>query len=293
MAIVALGTFDGMHAGHRALLDALRKTAEAQGEEACIHTFSNHPRAVFAKAPALLCSDEKRLAMLGETGCRVVAEPFTADYAAMEPEAFARMLVERLHMRTAVTGFNYTFGAQGRGNVGMLKGLGERLGFSLLVVEPSLYGGEPVSSTRIRKALEEGDIQSANAMLARPFSMEGEVVHNRAIGRRLGFPTANLLPGAGLATPRKGVYASLAELGGRFYRAVTNVGENPTVGGRALSVETHLLEGGGDLYGRYMRVHFLGFLRPETRFAHVEALKAQIARDKEAAKRALAEAAAR
>ncbi len=289
MAIVALGTFDGLHGGHQALFDVLREEAQKRGEEAIIHTFRNHPRTVFAKAPGLLMRDETRLSMLKETGCRVVADEFTKEYAALSPEAFVHSLMERLDMRVAVTGFNYSFGLGGAGDTSMLARLGEACGFAAITVPPKMYEGAPISSTRIRQAVENGDMRTAAAMLTRPYFIGGEVVGNREIGRTLGFPTANITWQPQQLLPRPGVYATMAQIEGRSYKAVTNVGDNPTVNGAKTTIETHLLGENVNLYGKLLTVHFMEYLRGEIRFASTQELKGQIARDKEAAARILAE----
>lgn len=280
MAVVALGTFDGVHMGHRTLLGIMHEEAKRQGWETVVHTFANHPRMVFAKAPALLMSDEDRLALLKALGGRVEADIFTREYAALSPEAFILALTDKFKLDAVVTGFNYTFGAKGEGNTDTLRELGEKYGFRCITVPPCLYRGEAVSSTRIREAISAGDMRSASAMLTRDFEMSGKVVANKEIGRSIGFPTANIEWPLQMILPRHGVYAAIAEVDGKEMRAVTNVGDNPTVRGEKISVETHILDPGvGDLYGKTLKVRFVEFLRGEIRFAGLEELRAQIERD--------------
>ncbi len=283
MAVIALGTFDGVHAGHMALLCMTREAAAQRNDTALIHTFANHPRGVFAKAPRLLMRDAARLAALGAQGCTLVADDFTEDYAALSPQAFVQMLLSRLDMRAVVTGYNYTFGAKGAGNVETLARLGAQLGFDVITMPPCLQAGAPISSTRIRACIETGRMEEANAMLGRAYGMCGTVAPGRHIGRTLGFPTANIACDAQLVRPKVGVYAAYAGFDGVMYPAITNVGGNPTVGAVDTRVETHLLGFTGDAYGRTLDVRFMAFMREETRFADTKALRAQLARDAAAA----------
>lgn len=280
MAIVALGTFDGVHLGHRTLLNIMHEEAKKSGGETVVHTFVNHPRMVFAKAPALLMTDKDRLSTLEALGGRVEADEFTKEYAALSPEEFFRNLAHRLKLDTVVTGFNYTFGERGAGNTDTLRNLGEKYGFGCITVPPCLYKGTPVSSTRIREAISAGEMRDATAMLTRHFSMSGKVVANREIGRSIGFPTANIEWPSQMILPRHGVYATIAHINGRSMRAVTNVGNNPTVRGEKVSVETHILDAGvGDIYGMELVVDFVEYLRGEIRFTGLEELRMQIERD--------------
>lgn len=287
MAVVALGTFDGVHAGHRALIASACALAREMGEEAVVHTFQNHPRGVFAQQPRLLLRDEARLGLLRTLCPSVMAEAFTPQYAALSPEAFMRRLMDTLAMTVAVSGENYTFGAGGAGGVDTMAALGRKLGFQVVTAPSVTYAGEVISSTRIRACLEAGEVSAAASMLTRPYALCGRIRENRGIGRKLGFPTANIACDPMLVTPAEGVYASRATVDGTAYNAVTNVGCNPTVGGRELSVETHLLDFSGDLYTRKMEVCFVERLRGEIRFADVEALKAQVALDKAQAREIL------
>lgn len=289
MAIVALGTFDGVHAGHRALIAAACALAQATGEKAVVHTFRNHPRGVFATQPQLLMTDTARLTMLRTLCPTVEAEAFTAEYAALSPEAFMLRLMDELSMTVAVSGESYTFGAGGAGDVDTMIELGGKLGFRVVTAPSVRYEGEVISSTRIRTCIQVGMVREAAAMLQRPYALCGSVRANRGIGRRLGFPTANIRFDPALVIPAEGVYASRALVEGVVYDAVTNVGRNPTVGGGELGIETHLLDFSGDLYAREMEVRFIERLRGEIRFTDVEALKAQVAQDKARARALLGE----
>ena len=279
MAVIALGTFDGVHAGHLALLRMAKEAAAEKNDTALVHTFANHPRGVFAQAPRLLVRDEERIRLLRAQGCEVVTDTFTKTYAALSPRAFIEMLLSRFDVRAVAAGYNYTFGAAGAGDVQTLAALGEEFGFAVLTMPPCLYEGTPISSTRIRACVEAGRVEAANAMLGRDFSMRGTVARGRRIGRTLGFPTANIACDLQLVLPKIGVYAAYARLDGALYPAITNIGSNPTVGGTETRVETHLLGFDGDAYGRDMQVYFVSYLREEQRFRDTDALRAQLVSD--------------
>jgi riboflavin kinase / FMN adenylyltransferase len=286
-AVVALGVFDGVHLAHRAILGAAVEHARDSGLAAVACTFDPHPMDVLqpGRAPAALGSLDERLDLIAATGVQAtLVLEFTPELAAMEPEAFVKdVLVERLRAREVVVGFNHTFGQGARGDAGLLRALGERLGFRVQVVEQLLVDGVPVSSTEIRAALKSGQVERAARYLGRPYTVVGDVVEGARRGRTLGFPTANLRPDLPLLLP-PGVYACLARVGGDPNPAVVNVGVRPTFGERALVVEAHLLDFTGSLYGRRMALAFVGRLREERQFAGVEALREQIARDVEAAR---------
>ncbi len=287
-SVIALGTFDGVHLGHRQLIDAALALAMENGLRPLIYTFSNHPGEAFGQKARLLMPGPARIAALSAL-CETVADPFDAAFAAVEPADFIRMLIERFSMKTAVSGFNYTFGKGGAGDIALLRELGAQMGFSVCEIPPRTYGGAPISSSRIRTAVEEGDMEAAAAMLGRPFTLTGRVAAGRAIGHSLGFPTANLLATEDQVLPAAGVYASWAILEDGCSRpAVTNVGSNPTVGGREITVETHILDARENLYGRELEVAFARRLREDRRFPSREALAAQIGRDVSEARAVLA-----
>ena len=280
---IALGTFDGVHTAHRAIIDAAKKRAESLALKPAIYTFTGHPMKLFAKQPPLLMSEQGRMDKLASLGCELYADDFTNELAATEPEAFIAMLMERFDMACAVAGFNYSFGRFGRGDVDLLNKLGTRLGFDVVIVPPVMYKNEPVSSTRIRACLENGDVSSAGAMLGEPYSIEGDVVRNRGIGHKLSYPTANISGWAGRAIPAAGVYATRAVLEGRPLFAVTNIGCNPTVRGTETSIETHIMDFDADIYGKKLKVEFIERLRGEIRFPNVHALSIQMKLDGEKA----------
>lgn len=277
---IALGTFDGLHRGHRRILEAMEQAAEEKGLQKAVYTFSNHPMEAFGVAPKRLMTDAERLTGLWEYG-EVIAERFDMLLASTPPEEFVRKMVEVHGMAVAVAGFNYTFGAKGSGNMDMLREYGVRYGFEVREIPPLEYEEQPVSSTRIRAAIEQGDISAANNMLGRPYSVTGPVIANKGIGRRIGFPTANVKTEGNLVLPKSGVYACSVLLRGKRYGAATNVGCNPTVYGETVTIEPHILNFNEGIYGELLTVEFMEFLRGEIKFPSVEELSAQIGRDAE------------
>lgn len=283
-AVVALGMFDGVHLGHRALMTRLLEEAERLRAMPAVYTFSNHPLEVLGGNVRMLSTVSERNALLRSLGAETVESvPFTREMAHLSTEQFIGLLAEKWDVRGLVVGYNYTCGDRGAGTPETLREIGERRGFSVSVVEPVQYAGEPVSSTRIREAVERGDVTLAETLLTRRYTLEGTVVQNKRIGTRIGFPTANIEQDARRVIPADGVYATFAFVGGAVYRAVTNIGANPTVHGDKRTIETHLIDFDEDIYGRELTLAFRKRLRGEATFETLDALKAQIQRDVEEA----------
>jgi riboflavin kinase / FMN adenylyltransferase len=287
---VALGVFDGVHLGHRAILGAAVAHARATGAPALACTFEPNPLEVLQpdRAPLPITTLDERLDLIAACGVDgTIVLTFTRELAAVEPEAFVKdVLVDRLAARQVVVGFNHRFGRAARGDAALLRELGARMGFNVDVVAPLTVDGVPVSSTAIRAALGRGDVDAAARMLGRPYTLPGTVVAGAGRGRTLGFPTANVAPGRPvLVAP--GVYACTFEVGGQARRAVVNVGVRPTFGEATLAVEAYLLDFSGDLYGQTVQLTFVSRVREERRFPTVDALRAQIADDVETARRRL------
>lgn len=288
---VAIGNFDGVHAGHRTVLERLRSLAARLGAASAAYTFEPAPTAVLAPQrhqPRILLMED-RVTLLGEAGVeRVCVEPFTREYAAGPAEWFAReVLGRRLGARAVVVGWDFRFGAGRAGTVDDLRRLLPEA--EVVAIDAATDGGEPVSSSRIRKLVAAGEVETAARLLGRPHRLRGVVVHGDHRGRTLGFPTANvdnrveLVPAPGVYAVRVGVDDGPAELPG-----VMNLGSRPTFAGQGVRMEVHLLEGGGDLYGRALRVDVVARLRDERRFEGVDALLAQIRADVAAARERLA-----
>lgn len=282
--VLAIGFFDGVHLGHRAVLEAALVRARARGGEAWVLTFEPHPLQVLApdRAPLLITPPPlktRALRALGPDGCLLL--PFTAALADWTPEEFlARLRAAAPTLVEIVVGENWTFGQGARGGVRLLKDWGEHAGVAVSVVPPVWIDGEPVSSTRIRRAIDAGHMREAARLLGRPFVLAGRVEHGRAIGRTLGYPTANLTMHRELCPP-PGVYAVRAAFESREgLAAAAYIGRRPTFDAVADPVlEVHLLEGHPDLYGRELEVSFLETIRDDRRFESPEALREQIAAD--------------
>ena len=284
-SVLALGMFDGVHLGHRALIRQAAEAARRLGAEAVAFTFTDAPGKLLHLPVISLSTPAQRVSWLKEAGAdRVDMVDFTQSFADLSPEGFLAYLRERYDVAALAAGFNYTFGRYGAGTAETLKQLGAEHGFPVLIAEPVLLDGEPVSSTRIRARISEGAMEAAEALLGRPYTLTGSVVSARHIGHTLGYPTANLETGEQLL-PRDGVYATYAVLDGAACPAVTNVGRNPTVAGQRRTVETFILDGAPSLYGAELSVAFLSRIREERSFPSLEALSRQIGEDVKTAKK--------
>lgn len=289
-SVVAIGNFDGVHLGHRALLAELFAAAERLEAVPTVYTFNPAPTAVVApqRHQPRLQTLEARLARLRALGVpRVEVETFTAEFAAIPAETFVRrVLVERLGAKALVVGYDFRFGNMRAGDAAFIRRIAPEL--ELLEVPAVHSGGEAVSSSRIRTLVARGQVEAAAVLLGQPWSLSGPVVHGHARGRTIGFPTANVAQQEELQ-PATGVYAVRVGLAdGRTLDGVANIGTRPTLGGDARSNEVHLFDFEGDLYGQSLTVSLISRLRDEQRFASVPELVDQIRRDAEAARLILA-----
>lgn len=281
--VLALGNFDGVHKGHRQILRATTAAAgEISAKSACL-IFMPHPLAVLmpARSPALLLSVQDRICSLGNAGIDyVIVHPFCRKFAAIEPEAFVKeILHEQLAVSGVVVGFDYSFGCRGAGTASDLKEMGSRFDFFVRVINPVTVDGIPVGSTAIRQYLAAGRVEAAAAMLGYPFYLRGQVVHGDGRGRKLGFPTANLLVNCELIRPGNGVYLTKAACGDKVCWALTNVGNRPTFCKDETSLEVYLLDQEKNLYGQELIVSFLQKIRDERIFDSSAALACQIQND--------------
>ncbi|MBQ2191399.1 MAG: bifunctional riboflavin kinase/FAD synthetase [Clostridia bacterium] len=286
--VLALGMFDGMHLGHKKLIDTAVLLAKHNKLQPACFTFSNHPQELFGGKVARLITNEERAKIMQRLGVERIEEvEFTREIAGLSPERFLDMLRDRFDPQIIVAGYNYTFGKGKKGNAELLSKLAPKKDVGVAIVPAVTVGKQPVSSTRIRELLEKGDVSSVQLLLGRTYTLEGTVVEDRRIGRTIGFPTANIEPDLSRAIPMDGVYVSMAELGGEVLPAVTNIGTNPTVGGTERTIETNIFDFDGDIYGKELRVHFVKRLRPVMTFAGLDELKAQIAKDSAQARKYL------
>jgi riboflavin kinase / FMN adenylyltransferase len=279
---LAIGVFDGVHLGHQAVICTSARHAKEAGGTAVVVTFDPHPVKVLrpADAPHLLTATQHKIALIRDLGvAHLLVLPFDRAFAATSPEDFVRQLVENAKpLREICVGHEWSFGKGRAGNLALLKELGGKWDFNVIGVEAVKVNGEVVSSTAIRQAVAEGNLVKATQMLGREYTILGTVIRGEQLGRQLGFPTANLSAHSEQFPPN-GVYVAEARLGGALYRGVANLGFRPTVatGKPERLLELHLFNLDREVYGEEMEVRFLRYLRPEQKFADLEALKKQIA----------------
>ncbi|MGN0772812.1 MAG: bifunctional riboflavin kinase/FAD synthetase [Candidatus Ventricola sp.] len=282
--VVAFGMFDGVHEGHARLMRTANELAALHDLTSVVYTFSSHPMATFApdRVPPQLETRSEKVRTIAQLGVDVaVLRPFDRAYASLPPEEFVRSFAEALHPRHVVIGFNYSFGCKGAGRAEDMIRLGKAFGFETHVVPEVQIGGLPVSSTRIRAAVQEGDMEEAERLLGRPYALCGVVEHGKQLGRKLDFPTANLNWDRSKALPPKGVYAALAFVRERWYMAAVNIGEHPTAPGGKMTVEANLIDyEGGEFYGCHMRLLLCRRLRAEKRFDSLEQLREEVMRNR-------------
>ncbi|GAC1612926.1 MAG: bifunctional riboflavin kinase/FAD synthetase [Novosphingobium sp.] len=290
-AIIALGNFDGFHLGHQAVVGEAVRWARAEGRPAIVATFDPHPVRYFKPdaAPFRLTSLDQREELFAAAGAdAMLVFTFDADFAAITAQGFVEgLLRDHLGAAGVVTGLDFTFGKGRGGNLTLLSELGAACGLQARAVGPVEEGGEVVSSSRIREALQAGDCATAARLMTRPFAIRGTVQHGDKLGRTINFPTANLDIGSYLR-PRYGIYAVTATLpGGVHVQGAANVGIRPTFDPPKELLEPYFFDWSGDLYGQEIEVAFHHFLRPEGKFDSLDALTTQMAKDCEEAKRVL------
>lgn len=286
-AVVALGMFDGMHIGHQSIVERARELARNQEGTCVVFTFNNHPMSVLSREriPLQIGSPELRASILEKMGVDVLFNiSFTKEFSRLSPERFLEILRDSIAPCYVVTGANFTFGRQGKGNQRMLQRVGEDYGFRAEICPTVLAEGRPVSSTRIRELLKEGDLDTVNEFLGRPFAFAARVIHGERRGRTLGFPTANLQIRGDRAMLPNGAYAVRVMYKGACYNGLANIGDNPTFQGCDRRIEVNIQEFQEDIYDQLIQVDFLKKLREERKFPSVDHLIRQLHRDREAAK---------
>ncbi|SHJ41834.1 riboflavin kinase / FMN adenylyltransferase [Hathewaya proteolytica DSM 3090] len=281
---IALGSFDGLHLGH---LELIKKTVSLAKENNCysmVYTFDNHPMTVInaEKAPKLIQSNEDKISLLKAEGVDYVKfEKFDFKCMNTECDDFVCALADKYNANGIVVGFNYRFGKGNRGDIELLSKLCSTYNLKLHICPPFIIDKNIVSSTFIRNLILNGQVSSVKKYLGRYFSIEDTVIHGKEIGRVLGFPTANLILDSRFITPKRGVYFTIVQFNNIFYKAITNVGYNPTVSGTKLSIESHILDFNENIYGCKIKVYFLEWLRDEMKFGSLEELKNRLSLDKE------------
>lgn len=279
---VTLGKFDGLHRGHQRLMDVVISYKQ-QGLTAVMFSFLMHPGNLFSdKEFELIYTEEEKVARLKHSGMDVlISYPFTEETRTMEPEEFIReILVEKLDAKVIAVGKDFHFGYRKKGDVNLLKAYADTYGYQVIDCEKLTWAHEVISSSAIRKALKEGDIEAANIMLGRPYAIRGEVLHGRRIGRTIGIPTTNLLPSSSKLLPPCGVYVSKTLIDGTYHDGVTNIGYKPTVGAEEnIGVETYLFDFDENLYGRTIEVELFYYIRPELKFGSIEEMLIRMRED--------------
>ncbi len=283
---VALGNFDGLHKGHLTVINEA-VMEKHNGLLPCILTFDSHPQKTLrGSAPKKIMTRSLCEKTTAELGCETVRLSFDEVRNMTPEEFFNEILIKKLKVGFVSCGFNYRFGKNGEGTAETLRKLCENFGIGFKCVGEVLYNGEAVSSTRIRQAIENGDIENANNMLGRYFVYDTEVVHGDRIGKKLlGFPTINQLFPDWHIVPKNGVYASATEVDGKLYPSMTNIGKRPTVNGEQLRSETCIIGFSGDLYGTHPKVKLIKLIRNEKKFPSLEALSEQLKIDSEKAEK--------
>ena len=289
---IALGNFDGIHIGHQKLINSLLNLCSINKIEPCIYTFANHTLPIISKTKSIkyITSIDMKQKIFREMGIsELILNKFDSSLMSLSPEEFIKnILVEKLNCKVAVVGFDYHFGYKAEGNVGLLKKLGQKYDFEVVVIDPVMIDDEIVGSSYIRTYLKEGNIKKVNKYLGRYFSLYSTVIHGDARGGDLlGFPTANISLDTLQLLPKPGVYATLIKINNEFYMGATSVGNKPTFEGKEQSVETFILDFTGDLYDKDIEVIFVEFIRDEYKFKSPEALTEQIKKDVETIKNTL------
>ena len=280
--ILTIGVFDGVHLGHQRLIAELIRQARQKELLAGVVTFRQHPEDLLSTGKRLpfLTDIKTRTRLLKEEGVDlIVTLSFTRELAALSARRFMTLLREHLRMRGLVIGSDFALGKSREGDTGAIQRLGKEMGLSVTIVPPLKINGEIVSSTALRKALSEGNIDKVKELTGRPYSLHGKVVEGAGRGEGLGFPTANMDVKSGQALPPDGVYVGLTRFNGKVYQSMTNIGRNPTFGDAERSVESYLVDYHGDLYGKEVHLDIVARLRDEKKFAGADDLKKQISQD--------------
>ncbi len=289
-SVITIGTFDGVHIGHKAILKRLVTSAKKEGLHSILLTFFPHPRMVLQKDASLqmLTTLSEKKALLEKTGLdHLVVHPFTKQFSRLTAVEYVRdLLVNKLHAKKIIIGYDHRFGRNRTANIVDLKEMGLTYGFEVEEISVQELDDVAVSSTKIRTALKEGDITTANKYLGYPYMITGTVVKGKGIGTTWNYPTANLQPAETYKLiPKNGVYITQAEIEGTLKYGITSIGTNPTIGGKTRTIETFFLDTEANLYDQPLQLEFLKFIRNEATFETVDKLKEAIKSDEEVARK--------
>ncbi|CEH35262.1 bifunctional riboflavin kinase/FAD synthetase [Romboutsia lituseburensis] len=281
-SVITIGNFDGLHKGHQVLIKETVDYAKKNNIQSIVFTFENHPGNYFIpNSVKNIISEKQKLAILKNMGVdMVISIPFDDYMTKITPNEFVRnILVNKLNIEKLIIGHDFTFARNKEGNIDSLQLLSHKYKFKLQVVSPIRINGIRVSSTKIRGLILEGSLDKVRQYLGYNYQLEGRVIHSKKLGRTIGFPTANLESDNNMVIPKNGIYATKVYVEDKVYFGATNVGYNPTVNGKSLSIETNILEFDEDIYGKNIKVEFLERIRDEKKFSSLEELKNQLGKD--------------
>lgn len=280
---VALGNFDGLHIGHKYLIEEMKKGAKKKNLTTCVFTFNNDTLVKFKtnKSNNILTSNHQKISLIKDMGVDILyILDFNESLMLMKPYEFIEnILIEKLKAKLVVVGFDYRFGHKAQGDVELLKKAGKEYGFEVYVIEPITSDSKVISSSYIRDLISKGQIHEANILLGRPFTICGTVIKGKGRGKALGFATANLELSTDYQIPKLGVYKTYTYVNGKKYLSVTNIGNNPTFGDTGFSLETHIIGFNADIYGKKVEILFENFIRDEIKFIDKKELIVQVMKD--------------
>ena len=285
---IALGSFDGLHLGHLSLVRKVKSLAEENDGRSIVFTFKNHPRTFINinNKVELIMTNEEKINVLQKEGIDILAfKDFDEKMMKMMPDEFINWLCKTYNVKGIVVGFNFKFGYKNLGDVQLLKKFEEEYRYKLYVMEPCKIEEEIISSTTIRKELADGNVRKAFNMLSRPYMLSGKVIDGKKLGRTIGFPTANLEINKQKVIPKKGVYYTNVKINEKIFKGITSVGNNPTVNGQELTVETYILDFSNDIYGKEINIYFIDRIRDEIKFNNINELIEQLKKDKKFAEK--------
>lgn len=280
---IALGSFDGLHLGHLSLIEKAKDLAVKNNGKSIIFTFKNHPRKFLntTNKIQLIMTNEEKIDILQNEEVDIIAfKVFDEKIMKMMPDEFIRWLCKSYNVKGIIVGFNFKFGYKNLGDVETLEKFQEEYKYKLYVMKPYTMQDEIISSTSIRKELLDGNVKKAFNMLSRPYMLSGKVIDGKKLGRTIGFPTANLEINKEKVIPKKGVYYTNVKIDEKTFKGITSVGNNPTVNGQELTLETYILNFNEDIYGKEIKVYFIDRIRDEIKFNNINELVAQLKKDK-------------